>query len=103
MQIKANPVKSIEGQATVKFTVKTDHHENIKMVLDLNHDDALELGSALLDAAVASERNQEQIVVYRFIDRTVVPFRNRYIAATPYSEDDSEAYSMPVRVNYKRA
>lgn len=95
--------QNIEGQATVKFTVQTDIHENIRMVLDLNHEDALELASALLDAAVASKQNQEQTVVYRFIDRTVVPFKNRFFSAPPYSDDDSSSYSMPVRVNYKRA
>jgi hypothetical protein len=87
----------------VKFTVKTDNFENVRMILDIDHEDALELGNALLDAAIEAKQTRSQTVVYRHVDRTFGAIKNRFFCTTPFSNDDSELYSMPVRVSYKQA
>lgn len=87
----------------MKFTVKTDSFENVRMILDIDHEDALELGNALLDAAVETKQTKAQRVIYRHVDRTYGAKKNRFFCTTPFSNDDSELYSMPVRVSYKQA
>ena len=87
----------------MKFTVKTDSFENVRMILDINHEDALELGNALLDASIETKQTKAQSVIYRHVDRTYGAIKNRFFCTTPFSNDDSEFYSMPVRVSYKQA
>lgn len=86
----------------MQFTVKTDRHLNLRMILDINVDDAFELGNALLDACEITKSDKSPTVIYRIV--TPKGFsshkpRNSFVAMKPATKDDSEFGSMPVRVS----
>ena len=53
----------------MKFTVRTDAAENLRMILDICDRDAVELGNALLDAAAQTQDDNTMTVIYRSVDR----------------------------------